>query len=280
MKSANLLVNQIIINDDERDLRANHAFCFANKADELRTRSKTERNFTLIELLVVIAIIAILASMLLPTLGRAREMSKSISCANNLKQQGVGVTMYVNDYDGWLPVAEKGVSPNSYNAAWKCEIAPYLLGNNAITSSNFNTSSLLCSGVLACPVFRLPNWTVANINSARKGGYGWNYYYAGYKEEGDSSGNRKRQKQAKMRIPSRTVLCGDSETSEISTVTDASDWSKIFTASSGKSLAMRHQKKINISWGDGHVGPITNLELLNGGRLDTGIIDYYYSFAK
>jgi prepilin-type N-terminal cleavage/methylation domain-containing protein len=71
--------------------------------------------FTLVELLVVIGIIAILISILLPTLGRARESAKRTQCLSNLRQIAVLMNMYANQFKGTVPVGYSGVSSGSVN---------------------------------------------------------------------------------------------------------------------------------------------------------------------
>ncbi len=66
--------------------------------------------FTLIELLVVIGIIAVLAGLLLPVLAKAKERGRSIKCVSNLKQIGLGITLYADDHEYFPPGRQAGVT--------------------------------------------------------------------------------------------------------------------------------------------------------------------------
>ncbi|MBU0607894.1 MAG: DUF1559 domain-containing protein [Armatimonadetes bacterium] len=82
------------------------------------------RGFTLIELLVVIAIIAILAAILFPVFAKAREKARQTACLSNLKQIGLGMLQYVQDYDETLPHLYKDVGATRY--WWFNDIQPYI----------------------------------------------------------------------------------------------------------------------------------------------------------
>ena len=101
--------------------------------------SRTKSAFTLIELLVVIAIIAILAAILFPVFARARENARRASCQSNLKQIGLGIIQYIQDYDEKYPSANISGGLASYippgqstydgyfgYGFWRASIQPYV----------------------------------------------------------------------------------------------------------------------------------------------------------
>jgi prepilin-type N-terminal cleavage/methylation domain-containing protein/prepilin-type processing-associated H-X9-DG protein len=96
---------------------------------------RKSRAFTLIELLVVIAIIAILAAILFPVFAKAREKARQASCASNLKQLGLAIIQYTQDYDETMP---NGVLPNG---TWRHLIYPYVKSTGVYKCpSNPNTT--------------------------------------------------------------------------------------------------------------------------------------------
>ena len=92
-----------------------------DRTNSTNNRNKGRSAFTLIELLVVIAIIAILAAILFPVFARARENARRSSCQSNLKQLGLGLLQYTQDYDEYFPKTNHAGS-----ATWRQMIYPYV----------------------------------------------------------------------------------------------------------------------------------------------------------
>ena len=112
-----------------------------------RQTIESRRVFTLIELLVVIAIIAILASLLLPALAKAREKARTAGCISNNRQIGLAYVMYLNDFDDWYPAAGYAPDPAAPNTKryWYEQMSNYVVPGDggALKWKNFN-SPFLC----------------------------------------------------------------------------------------------------------------------------------------
>ncbi len=86
-----------------------------------------QRGFTLIELLVVIAIIAILAAILFPVFARARENARKATCQSNVKQIGLGILQYAQDYDEMMVLAAAYSNPSAPGYyTWPYLLQPYV----------------------------------------------------------------------------------------------------------------------------------------------------------
>ncbi len=107
-------------------------------------RRPIQSKFTLVELLVVIAIIAILAGMLLPALSRAKDVAKLSGCTNNLKQIGLGINMYLVDWNDCYMHEFQGRS-------WMEKIGPYLNYEERIPGDTYWYTPYKTAKILRCP---------------------------------------------------------------------------------------------------------------------------------
>jgi prepilin-type N-terminal cleavage/methylation domain-containing protein/prepilin-type processing-associated H-X9-DG protein len=215
------------------------------------------RAFTLVELLVVIGIIALLISILMPALTKARKAAMDAMCLSNLRQFGNGVAMYAQDYGGYIPWStfdgyDSGTPtnlpayPNRYAlpAMWRYQIAPYTgprkLPALTANAATWDTEHRMAEGIFQCPYWNLKATDVATAGthySFAEGGYGWNSKYMGnvYMWLVGSTWTPARSVASKVtyapiklnnitKAPSDSILCGD-------TADEIDAWSSTATGS-------------------------------------------------
>lgn len=133
---------------------------------------KRDRGFTLIELLVVIAIIAILAGILFPVFGQAREKARQISCVSNIKQIGLATQMYTEDYDERYPSGRYDSSVDNvydWGQGWAGQIYSYVKNTGIFRcSDDYTVTATTALGYTLNPVSYLYNYNIPS-NSATQG---------------------------------------------------------------------------------------------------------------
>ncbi len=187
--------------------------------------------FTLIELLVVIAIIAILASMLLPALSKARDKAKSSNCLANLKQVWTASLMYSNDNRDWLPISDA-------NGYWQWHLTKYgyIPGGETLSTKS-------PAGVLKCPSeTRTDIGATTEWNVWKGSHYGIGIYLnytAASVTAGTYWGNLKR---IPSKYYSKTALYADKDTK----------YTDRFTGETGNFTMFKHLGGMNAAFVDGH----------------------------
>ncbi len=206
------------------------------------------KGFTLIELLVVIAIIAILAAILFPVFARAREKARQTSCLSNVKELGLGVLMYAQDYDERFPdwMGWNGGDVNNHpEKRWYWKIYPYVKNQQIYACPSWSGSSSTWSRPQPISVggFTQEDWRTTQINYAIGRLADYSLPGTGYK-------------MASIRYPSYSILMADCRHVEDSGSWGRIGWARTCRVACTPSLEIEdntlHNGGSNICFVDGH----------------------------
>lgn len=207
--------------------------------------------FTLIELLVVIAIIAILAAILFPVFGRARENARRSSCMSNLKQIGLGMMQYTQDYDEYYPWSVNGNNPISTGATGTDPASTF---NTQTGSGNvakhFSWMDYIYPYVKSVQIYSCPSAKLA----APTPSYGYNAAFGVRGQQSMYGSNPGSLSLAAVQRPAENVLIMDFNwtSSSIAYPSQAFGWA-VSTDSALKQRVIRHLEGSTIAYADGHV---------------------------